>query len=121
MPEIILSRVGEPDKSDGRRVLVDRLWPRGVSHERADWQEWLKDVAPSTELRRWYGHAPERRPEFERRYRLELADERHSQAIAHLAHLLEEGPLVLLTQTRDVEGSQLPTLRDFLLARLGVD
>ncbi len=117
MPEIILGRVGGPDKSAGRRVLVDRLWPRGVSRERADWQEWLKDVAPSTELRRWYGHEPGRRAEFERRYRQELADEQHAQAIARLVHLLEEGPLVLLTQTRDVEGSQLPTLRDFLLVR----
>ena len=62
----------KPEESDGCRILVDRLWPRGLSKAKAKVDHWLRDIAPSTGLRRWYGHAPERWPEFQRRYRAEL-------------------------------------------------
>lgn len=100
----------------GRRVLVDRLWPRGISRDRAGIDEWLKDVAPSTELRRWYGHDPGRFEEFARRYRLELG---HEPAAAAVAALLAEGRksrVLLVTATRDIEHSAARVLRDHLLS-----
>ncbi|PRX05187.1 UNVERIFIED_ORG: uncharacterized protein YeaO (DUF488 family) [Actinomadura viridilutea] len=104
-------RAYEPrEPEDGTRVLVDRLWPRGLSKEDADVDVWLKEVAPSTELRRWYGHDPARYDEFCRRYEAELADPEHSEALKRLRDLAASGPLTLLTATKDVEHSQLPTL-----------
>ena len=94
-----------------RRVLVDRLWPRGMKKEAIDLDEWAKDLAPSTELRRWYGHEPERFDEFAHRYRAELA---HEPAVSVIGRLLREArprPLVLLTATRDVERSGAEVLR----------
>jgi len=114
-PMINLRRIGEPDEVPSRRILVDRLWPRGVSHARADWDEWLKDVSPSTELRKWYGHEPERFAEFVRRYAAELEDDLHAAAFARLRGLAAEGPLTLLTASRTVERSHLGVLRGFLL------
>lgn len=114
-----MRRVGEPDFGPSRRVLVDRLWPRGVARERADWDEWLKEAAPSTEVRRAYGHVPELREEFVRRYLGELDDDRHQEAVARLLEIAREGPLTLVTRTRSVEISQVPVLRAFLLGRLG--
>ena len=105
---------GEP----GRRVLVDRLWPRGVSKGDADW-EWLKDVAPSTELRQWYGHDVARFEEFSARYRAELRDPPASDALERLAAAAREGPLTLLTATRDVEHSAARVLQQALNARVG--
>jgi uncharacterized protein YeaO (DUF488 family) len=71
--DVVLKRAYEPaEESDGYRVLVDRLWPRGVSRDRARLDEWARDLAPSTELRSWFGHDPARFPEFRRRYRREL-------------------------------------------------
>ncbi|MGH7507572.1 MAG: DUF488 domain-containing protein, partial [Longimicrobiales bacterium] len=76
-PIIKLKRVyDEPHPSDGMRVLVDRLWPRGVRRQALAHDLWLKEVAPSTELRRWFGHDPERWPEFRRRYQRELSENR---------------------------------------------
>ncbi|GAA4089542.1 DUF488 domain-containing protein [Actinomadura miaoliensis] len=100
----------EPEPQDGTRVLVDRLWPRGLSKDSARIDEWLKDVAPSTELRRWYGHDPSRYDEFCRRYEAELADEAHTKALDHLRELAASGPLTLLTATKDMDHSQVPTL-----------
>ena len=72
---IRIKRVYEkPEKSDGFRVLVDRLWPRGLTKEKADADLWLKDIAPSTELRKWFGHVPEKWPEFRKKYLLELEE-----------------------------------------------
>ncbi|MFN8105674.1 MAG: DUF488 family protein [Acidimicrobiia bacterium] len=87
------------------RILVDRLWPRGIAKADATWEEWAKDVAPSTELRRWYGHDVERWDEFVTRYRAELAEAPASDALAHLEELAAAGKLVLLTATKDVEHS----------------
>jgi uncharacterized protein YeaO (DUF488 family) len=89
------------DEGDGYRVLVDRLWPRGVSKEKAHLDAWMKDIAPSTELRRWFGHDPARWEEFERRYRAELAEPERSQLIASLAEWAAHGPLTLIYGARD--------------------
>ncbi|WP_245966999.1 DUF488 domain-containing protein [Sphaerisporangium album] len=104
----------DPSPEDGTRVLVDRLWPRGLSKEAADVGLWLKDIAPSDELRAWYGHVPDRFPEFERRYLAELEDPRHRPALEWLRELLHEPPLTLLTATRDVRISHAAVLARLL-------
>ncbi len=86
-------------------MLVDRLWPRGVRKETLDNDEWAKDVAPSTELRRWYGHDPERFAEFSRRYRSELRDAPAKATVTRLREVAGRRRLILLTATRDVEHS----------------
>jgi uncharacterized protein YeaO (DUF488 family) len=86
----------------GRRILVDRLWPRGLSKQRARLDEWCKDVAPSSKLRQWYGHDPERFEEFARRYRAELVDAEHEAAVEHLRELAKHEPITLLTATTDL-------------------
>jgi uncharacterized protein YeaO (DUF488 family) len=100
----------EPAPSDGRRVLVDRLWPRGLSKDAAAVDEWVKAVAPSDELRRWYGHEPAKFEEFRRRYLAELRDPERSEALGHVRDLAREGPITLLTATRDVDHSQAAVL-----------
>lgn len=98
----------------GRRVLVDRLWPRGMKKEEAPIDEWLKDVAPSTELRKWYGHDPDRFTEFKRRYRRELGSPPAADAVAHLLSIADKKPVVLLTATRDVDHSAAAVLLEHL-------
>ena len=107
------------DPPAGYRVLVDRLWPRGVRKQAAAIDEWLKDVAPSTELRQWYGHDVARFEEFSARYRAELRDPPASDALERLAAAAREGPLTLLTATRDVEHSAARVLQQVLNARVG--
>lgn len=102
----------EPD--DGQRVLVDRLWPRGLSKERAALSEWCKQIAPSTELRKWYGHAPDRFDEFARRYRAELDEPDRAAAVAHLRELAGQHRLTLLTATKHRELSEAAVLADLL-------
>jgi uncharacterized protein YeaO (DUF488 family) len=112
---IRVKRVYEaPGPDDGTRVLVDRIWPRGLSKERAAIDVWLKAVAPSSELRRWYGHDPARFDEFARRYEVELADPERRDALARLSELIGAGPLTLLTATRTVAGSQAAVLAKVL-------
>jgi len=101
----------------GYRVLVDRLWPRGIKTADANLDEWLKNAAPSAELRRWYGHDPERFTEFARRYRAELRRQPASDAVDHLLRVGSIQPLVLLTATGDVEHSGAWVLRDHLASR----
>ena len=103
-----------PRPEDGYRVLVDRLWPRGVKKTDAAIDEWARDVAPSAELRRWYGHQPDRFDEFARRYRAELADAPAAGAVAGLVTRLGQGPVTLLTATRDVERSGAAVLAEHL-------
>jgi uncharacterized protein YeaO (DUF488 family) len=98
----------------GYRVLVDRLWPRGVKKADGVFDEWLKDAAPSTELRRWYGHDPARFAEFSRRYRAELRQPPASEAVDHLIDLAATHAVILLTATADVEHSGAGVLRDHL-------
>ena len=81
----------EPDPGDGTRVLVDRIWPRGLTKARAALNEWCKNVAPSNELRKWYSHDPDRFEDFGHRYRAELKDPRRAEALAHLSELAAAG------------------------------
>lgn len=104
----------QPADDDGRRVLVDRIWPRGLSNERAHLDEWCKQVAPSSELRRWYGHDPDRFEEFAHRYRAELEDPERSEAVAHLRELSDAGPLTLLTGAKRSDISQATVLAGLL-------
>ncbi|MEZ0339289.1 DUF488 domain-containing protein [Mycobacterium sp. pV006] len=104
----------DPAPDDGARVLVDRLWPRGVSKARAQLDDWCKDVAPSTELRKWYGHDPARFGEFTRRYIDELAEPGPAAALAYLKGLAEKGPLTLLTATKEPDISEAAVLRKVL-------
>lgn len=118
MPCVQMRRIyDDPGPGDGARVLVDRIWPRGMSKERADLDEWCKQVAPSTELRKWYGHDPARFGEFTRRYRAELTDPDRAEALAHLRELARRNTmLTLLTATRDIEISEAALLADLLNA-----
>ena len=104
----------DPLRTDGTRVLVDRIWPRGMTRERAGLDEWCKQVAPSTALRRWYGHDPERFEEFARRYREELTEPERAEAVAHLRQLATERTLTLLTATRDADISEAAVLAGLL-------
>ena len=99
------------------RVLVDRLWPRGVSKDDAHLHEWLKTAAPSTELRRWYGHDLRRFDEFAKRYRRELSAPSAADAVEHLLELARSHRVVLLTATRDVDHSGARVLAEHLAAR----
>jgi len=101
----------EPSGADGRRILVDRLWPRGVSKERAKLDDWCKTVSPSDELRRWYGHDPERFEEFSARYRAELEEGERAEALARIAAEAESGTLTLLTATKEPDISEAAVLK----------
>lgn len=108
-------RVYDPPRDDdGKRVLVDRIWPRGLSKEHARLDEWCKQVAPSTGLRTWYGHDPDRYEEFARRYRAELDQPEPAAALGHLRELAASGPLTLLTATRRSDISQAAVLAGLL-------
>ena len=111
-----IQRVYDPEATDGYRVLVDRLWPRGISKEKAALDEWAKDLAPGTELRQWYGHDPARFDEFARRYREELKHSPGREAVAAL-RTVEGDRVVLVTATRDLEHSGARVLRDVLIGR----
>jgi uncharacterized protein YeaO (DUF488 family) len=104
----------EPLPSDGMRILVDRVWPRGLTRDAARIDEWLKDVAPSTSLRRWYGHRPERFAEFHDRYLAELAGQQPAVALSRLRTLCGAGTVTLLTATKDVSHSQAAVLAELL-------
>lgn len=115
MAGIQVKRVYEdPSPEDGRRVLVDRLWPRGVSKERAALDAWLKTVAPSTELRKWYAHDPQKFPEFARRYHEELGDADHAEPLATLRSFAADGRLTLLTAAKRDDISEATVLADLL-------
>jgi uncharacterized protein YeaO (DUF488 family) len=104
----------EPATGDGTRVLVDRIWPRGLTKAKAALDEWCKHVAPSTELRQWYAHDPDRFEEFGRRYRSELAEPERAEALAHLRELAKDHTLTLLTATRRPEISEAQVLARLL-------
>lgn len=107
-----------PSRDDGTRVLVERLWPRGLSKEKAAIDRWLKDLAPSAGLRKWYGHKPERWPEFRSRYREELRTRKDAgAALAALAELARKGRVTLVFAATDVARSSAAVLRDVLDGR----
>lgn len=108
-----IKRAYEPaEKADGTRVLVDRIWPRGVSKEEAAIDWWAKEVAPSNELRKWFGHEPTKYPEFERRYRAELVG---NEQLAELRELTKKDDVVTLVYgARDEEHNQAQVLKGVL-------
>lgn len=113
---VTLKRVYDAvEPSDGERVLVERLWPRGISKERARVDIWLKDIAPSNELRKWYSHDPAKLTEFRGRYQAELTVEPARTALAQLRELTERTHVTLVFATRDSELSNAAVLRDLLL------
>lgn len=114
--ELRIKRVYDPpEKSDGARVLVDRVWPRGVRKDKAALDAWLREVAPSSSLRQWFAHDPERFGEFRKRYRKELADE--GEALDEIRRLLKEGPVTLVYGARDTHFNQAVVLQEFLRER----
>lgn len=109
-------RIYEPwTRDDGYRVLVDRIWPRGMTKEKARFKEWLKDVAPSTELRKWFGHDPRKRAEFKKRYFKEL--KARKDLTAHLKSLAKKGTVTLLYSAKDEEMNNAVALKAFLEKR----
>lgn len=111
--ELRLKRVyDEASPRDGCRVLVDRIWPRGLRKERARIDHWLKEIAPSTELRKWFGHEPGRWDEFVKRYHAELDDK--PDDVAELRRLALSGPLTLLYAARDTMHNNAAALKAYL-------
>lgn len=100
----------QPSADDGRRILVDRLWPRGLSREVAHVDLWLKEIAPTSELRRWYGHDPLRWEEFRERYRNELQSQR--QYLAKLRQWSDEGAITLLFAAKSTEQNNAAVLKE---------
>jgi uncharacterized protein YeaO (DUF488 family) len=114
--DIRLKRAYAPaEDGDGTRVLVDRLWPRGVKKDEAAIAHWFRDLAPSTELRRWFGHDADRWNEFQRRYRKELRQ--HAEQLDELLHLARKGTLTLVFGARDEEHNDAVVLRRVLAER----
>lgn len=103
-----------PTRNDGRRVLVDRLWPRGLRREDLELDEWCRDVAPSDRLRRWYGHQPERWVEFQHRYRGELSRGKSRAALLALVREARRHRLTLVLTARDVSHSNAAVLREVI-------
>jgi uncharacterized protein YeaO (DUF488 family) len=101
-----------PSSDDGYRVLIDRMWPRGISRERAAVDEWARELAPSDELRRWFGHEPERFEDFAARYRAELGARR--ERLTDLRRRSRSGALTLVFAARDIEHSNAAVLADVL-------
>lgn len=116
-PEIRLKRVYDPpDPGDGRRFLVERLWPRGMKKAALPMDGWLKEVAPSAALRRWFAHDPKKWEEFQRRYFAEL--DRKPEAWKPLLEAARQGTITLLFSTRDLEHNSAVALRAYLEAKL---
>lgn len=114
--DIRIKRVYEaPSPDDGTRVLVDRLWPRGLARDKARIDLWLKELAPSTELRKWFNHEPAKWAEFQQHYRQEL--ELQPAALARLRELIDGGPVTLLFGAKEARFNDAVALREFMLAR----
>src|SRR5258708_188355 len=105
----------EPAASDGTRVLVERLWPRGISKERAHIDLWLKEIAPSNDLRKWFNHEPEKFAEFRRRYEAELKSQDGQEALAKLREMAREGKVTVVFAAHDADHSNAAVLRDLLM------
>jgi len=114
---IELQRVYEHHNAPGTRFLVERLWPRGIRKESLQFSDWLKDVAPSVALRRWFQHDVTKWPEFQRRYRIEL--DTHPEAWAPIVEAARVGDVVLLYSSHDTEHNNAVVLRDYLNEKLG--
>lgn len=113
---IKLKRAYEPPApDDGTRILIDRLWPRGVTKSDAAINEWMKEIAPSTELRKWFGHDPNRWQEFRRRYQSEI--QRHPEQFDRLRKLAQHGRITLVFSAHDEAHNDAVVLKDLLLGR----
>jgi uncharacterized protein YeaO (DUF488 family) len=104
--------------SDGKRILIDRLWPRGVRKTEAGIDEWLKELAPSTELRRWFGHVPEKWEGFKRRYKKELAAPEKIQLMGNIVHTAKRADITLIYSARDSEHSDVKVLEELITERM---
>ena len=102
----------KPSKTDGKRVLVDRIWPRGIKKEQAGISLWLRDIAPSTELRKWFGHDPAKWAEFKRRYFKEL--KQHKEAVEQITEMAEHGKITLVFGAKDQEFNNAAALKDYM-------
>ena len=112
-----LKRVYEPAaRADGRRILVDRLWPRGLSKERAALDEWMKEIAPSAELRRWFAHDPDKWPEFRKRYRQELRT--RADLVREIATRASRGRVTLVYGARDEAHNEAVVLAEVVRSRM---
>jgi uncharacterized protein YeaO (DUF488 family) len=110
---VAIKRVYEdPTESDGRRILVDRLWPRGLTKEKARVDIWLKEIGPSNELRKWFAHDPQKWPEFQKRYAQELKSQ--AAQLALLRHEASHGPVTLLYGAKDEQHNQAVVLKEML-------
>jgi uncharacterized protein YeaO (DUF488 family) len=108
----------EPGADDGYRILVDRLWPRGIKKSAAHLAAWLKDLAPSEELRRWFSHDPQRWPEFNRRYLQELAEPAKAPLIKDILDRARQGTVTLVFAAKDPERNNAVVMKTFLEDRL---
>ncbi len=114
---IVIKRAYEdPSPADGYRVLVDRIWPRGKRKEALALDQWAKELGPSTVLRQWFGHDPQRWEEFRERYRRELDTPQARELLASLLHSAGRGPLTLVYSARDEQHNQAIVLRELLLS-----
>lgn len=110
--DIRLKRVyEEPSESDGTRILIDRLWPRGLTKEKAKVDVWLKEIAPTTELRKWFNHEPSKWPEFKKRYKTEISN--NPEAISALKKHLASGKATILYGAKDEEHNDAVVIKQF--------
>jgi uncharacterized protein YeaO (DUF488 family) len=107
-----------PSRTDGCRILVDRLWPRGVRKDQLGIEKWMRDLGPSSELRRSFGHDPARWREFRKRYLAELKRPEAASLIAELVELARDGPLTLIYSAKDTEHNQAVVLKEFLNSKV---
>ena len=114
MPIKIKRVYDPPEKADDTRILVDRLWPRGLAKEQARIDEWLKEIAPSDALRQWFGHKPERWEEFQKRYHQELQIAERQEQLRHLRTLMRKGTVTLLFAAKDDERNNATVLAEVL-------
>jgi uncharacterized protein YeaO (DUF488 family) len=113
--DVKLKRAYEPPAAgDGTRILIDRLWPRGITKKRAAIDQWMKDISPSTELRKWFGHDPARWDEFRRRYAKEV---RQSDLLGQLRSLARQGPITLVYSAHDEKHNDAVELRKLILGQ----
>ncbi len=104
----------EPEEVDGERILVDRIWPRGLSKEKARLSDWRKELAPSNDLRKWFGHDPERWEEFKERYRAELEEAGKVEEVREISDMAEEGNVTLVFGAKDTEYNNARALESFI-------
>ena len=108
----------KPEPSDGQRILIDRLWPRGLTKAEAGIDEWLKDLGPSTELRKWFGHDPEKWREFKKRYLQELAEPGKIALLEKIAQTAKQTTVTLVYSARDTEHSDVKVIKELIMKML---